>query len=98
MFVKGFVRVQEYEYDCECGRLDICGLWFVCIGGGSVEMSLCGCLMLSIWLSGGGLGWLLVFLCWLVLRGWVHVCLCMCLILRVCGCKSSKVLLVRVSI
>ena len=40
MFVKGFVRVQEYEYDCECGRSDICGLWFVCIGGGgSVEMS-----------------------------------------------------------
>ena len=26
--------VGECEYDCECGRSDICGLWFVCVGGG----------------------------------------------------------------
>ena len=61
-------------------------------------MSLYGCLMLSMWLSGGGLGWLVVLLCGVVLRGWVHVCLCMCLFFSVYGCKSSKLLLVRVCI
>ena len=61
-------------------------------------MSLCGCFILTIWLSGGGLRRLLVFFYWVVLRGWVHVCLCMCLFLSVYGCKTSKVLLVRVCI
>ena len=27
-----------------------------------------------------------------VLRGWMHICLFMCLFLSVCGCKTSKVL------
>ena len=47
----------ECEHDCECGGLDICGLWFVCVEGGLVYMSLYGCLMLSMCLSGGRLGY-----------------------------------------
>ena len=82
----------ECEYDCECGRSDICGLWFVCVGGGfSVNEFLwlfdVEYVVVRRW------AWVIIgVLVLVVLRGWMHICLFMCLFLSVCGCKTSKVL------